>query len=140
GLFPILALMTISSFVLRPVVELLPSIADVIYGSGAGTLALFSSCMGLGAAVSGAWMASNAKPSPFNTILVASIAMSLCTGRLLSVYGLLLDGAPAVRPRTTGLSCELVGLQAPGILASILTLAATLLTSRRRVPITRGLL
>lgn len=182
GLFPILALMTISSFVLRPVVELLPSIADVIYGSGAGTLALFSSCMGLGAAVSGAWMASNAKPSPFNTILVASIAMSMCTGllvladneiagatvafitgggmlassvstqvlmqlktpealkgRVLSFYALIFIGAPALGALIIGLASDLVGLQAPFILASILTLAATLLTWRRRVRIARGL-
>lgn len=182
GLLPTLALMTISSLFLRPVVELLPSIADTIYGSGAGTLALFSSIMGLGAAVSGVWMASNARQSPFDTILLACTAMSVCTGllvligneiagaaisfiagggmlassvstqvlmqiqtpealkgRVLSFYALIFIGGPALGALIIGLASDLVGLQMPFLLASALTLAATLLTWARSAGIKQGL-
>lgn len=60
-------------------------------------------------------------------------------GRVLSFYALIFIGAPALGALIIGLASDLVGLQAPFILASILTLAATLLTWRRRVRITRGL-
>jgi predicted MFS family arabinose efflux permease len=57
----LLALLTVSSLCVRPFIELLPGIAAVIYDGGAGTLALLTATVGIGAVVGGLWLARRAR-------------------------------------------------------------------------------
>lgn len=54
---PLLAILACASFLTRPVVELLPGIAEAVFDQGADGLAWLTSAMGLGAMASGFWIA-----------------------------------------------------------------------------------
>ncbi|MBT5048572.1 MAG: MFS transporter [Rhodospirillaceae bacterium] len=54
---PLLAILACASFLTRPVVELLPGIAEGVFDQGAHGLAWLTSAMGLGAMASGFWIA-----------------------------------------------------------------------------------
>ena len=57
----LLALLTATSLCARPFIELLPGVAAVIYGGGAGTLALLTAMVGIGAVAAGLWLARRAR-------------------------------------------------------------------------------
>jgi MFS family permease len=54
---PLLAMLACASFLTRPVVELLPGFAAAVFERGPGGLAWLTSAMGVGAMVSGLWIA-----------------------------------------------------------------------------------
>ena len=54
---PLLLIMTATSILAAPVLELLPGFADAVFGRGADGLAWFTSASGIGAVISGIWLA-----------------------------------------------------------------------------------
>jgi MFS family permease len=57
GIGPMLLLMVVLSLGVRPFVELLPGFADAVFHRGAEALAMLSSTIGIGAVLSGIWLA-----------------------------------------------------------------------------------
>ena len=77
GIGPMLLLLSAASLGLRPFVDLLPGFADAVFAGGAGTLALLSSSVGIGAVVSGAWIAQRGGGGLTRLILLATLLMAL---------------------------------------------------------------
>lgn len=57
GIWPLFMMLTFASICLRPMQDMLPGFADVIFSSGAQGLAWLTSGMGLGAMISALWVA-----------------------------------------------------------------------------------
>lgn len=68
GILPMLFVMTALGLGVRPVVELLPGIADAVFNAGVGALATLTSAMGVGSVIAGLWMGS--RSSKGNLFLV----------------------------------------------------------------------
>ena len=77
GIGPMLLLLSAASLGVRPFVDLLPGFADAVFAGGAETLALLSSSVGIGAVVSGAWIARRGGGGLTRLILVATLLMAL---------------------------------------------------------------
>jgi len=74
----LLALLTATSLCARPVVELLPGVAAEIFGGGAGTLALLTATVGIGAVAAGLWLARRPGNGGLTAIvLTAALAIAL---------------------------------------------------------------
>ncbi|MDA0652276.1 MAG: MFS transporter [Proteobacteria bacterium] len=85
---PLLAILACASFLTRPVVELLPGIAEGVFGRGPDGLAWLLSAMGIGAMASGFWIAQRGKIDGLpqittNTLLSGVLVLILfaCTDR-----------------------------------------------------------
>ena len=76
GIGPLLGLMTVLSLGARPFVELLPGLADAVFNSGADGLAAISSIVGLGAVVSGLWMAQRGTRPGLTELTMAATALA----------------------------------------------------------------
>jgi predicted MFS family arabinose efflux permease len=72
------------------------------------------------------------------TLLQTAVDESM-RGRVLSLFGLIFRGGPALGALVIGAASELVGLQALLAAGALLGLAACLALWRRRQAITRGL-
>lgn len=173
---PLLLLMLGLSVLARPVGELFPGFADVVFGRGAVGLAWLSSAIGLGAVAGGVWLArrgstvgllpialAGAGASGISLLLftatdnfwiaipaiamfgaaVVSSAISTQTlllgavgehmrGRVLSLYGVIFRGGPAVGSLLMGGLSDLVGLRWPLAVGGLLCVAAAALTWRGR--------
>lgn len=173
---PLLLLMLALSVLARPVGELFPGFADVVFQRGAVGLAWLSSAIGLGAVAGGVWLArrgsavgllpialAGAGLSSLSLILftatdifwiaipaiglfgaaVVSCAISTQTlllgaveehvrGRVLSLYGVIFRGGPAVGSLLMGGLSDLFGLRWPLAIGALLSLAAAALAWRGR--------
>lgn len=163
----------------RPMVELLPGIADVFFAGGPKTLALLTSTFGAGAIAGGLWLAGRRTETDLAAIVTASalvlaaalgafilspslwfavpavavlgVAMvitgagiqtllqvnvdSAMRGRVLSLYGLIMRGGPALGALAMGWAAEYLGLRWPlagG--AALVALAALAIAVRMRRP------
>lgn len=161
---PLLLLMLVLSMLTRPVGELFPGFADLVFHRGAEGLAWLSSAIGLGAVAGGAWLAqrgsavgllsialAGAGVSGFALVVftatdmfwvaipaiglfgaaVVSCAISTQTlllgaveehvrGRVLSLYGVIFRGGPAVGSLLMGGLSDLFGLRWPLAVGSLL--------------------
>jgi MFS family permease len=183
GIGPLLGLMTVMSLGARPFVELLPGLADAVFNSGADGLAAISAVIGLGAVISGLWMAQRG-PKPGLTELTmaatalaavavfglslspglgmamlfaafAGVSMIVCgvgtqtllqmavaaemRGRVMSLYGMVFRAGPAAGAFVMGIASEWVGLRAPLVAGSALTLLVWLWLWRRRQAMSQAL-
>ncbi|HEX6142391.1 MAG TPA: MFS transporter [Geminicoccaceae bacterium] len=181
GIGPLLLLHLVLALGVRPFVELLPGFASEVFTGGAGTLAVLSSTVGIGAIVGGLWMA-QLRPPITRVVLGAAVALALVIfgfalapslgsavvlvglagagmlvagagaqtvvqtaleddmrGRVMSLYGLILRGGPAVGALVMGAAADLFGLRAPLALGALLALAAALWLFGRRRAIDRAL-
>ncbi len=155
GVRSLLAFLLVSSLGARALVELLPSVADELFGAGADGLALLTSALGLGATLSGVLLAQlgiSRIPSLLRLVLGSTVALALANavlvatgdlyiglaaaglagvatvagaigtltilqmtvadhyrGRILSLYGMILRGSPAVGAILLGASADLFG-------------------------------
>jgi MFS family permease len=83
GILPVI-LLTISAAVLvRPLTELLPGFADVIFGRGAEGLAAMMSAFGIGGMVASLWLANRNRIEGTTSILLVGVATS---GVLTAVF------------------------------------------------------
>lgn len=181
GIGPLLLLHLVLALGVRPFVELLPGFASEVFAGGAGTLAVLSSTIGIGAIVGGLWMA-QLRPPITQIVLGAAVALTLVIlafalapsyylaivlvglagagmlvagagaqtvvqtaveegmrGRVMSLYGLILRGGPALGALAMGAAGDLVGLRAPLAAGSLLALLAALWLYHRRRSIGRAL-
>lgn len=173
---PLLLLIMTISVLGRPVGELLPGFADVVFARGAGGLAWLTSALGLGAVIGGVWLAKRGRGAGLLMIALfggvgCAIALLLFTGttifwvavpaaalfggsmvtsaiatqtlilgvvedavrgRVLSLYGVIFRGGPAIGSLIMGALSGPFGLRLPVATAGILCLAATALLWRRR--------
>lgn len=173
---PLLLLMLAVSLLARPVGELFPGFADVVFGRGAGGLAWLTSAVGLGAVAGGVWLAK--RGSSLGLLLIALMGAGGCAislllftgttlfwvavpaaavfggamvssaiatqtlllgavddavrGRVLSLYGVIFRGGPAVGSLIMGSLSGPFGLRWPLAVGGLCCLAATALLWRRR--------
>lgn len=183
GMAPLFGLMIVGCVAARPVAELLPGFADLVFQAGATGLATMTSAIGIGAVAGGCWMAGRAGTKGLtdlvfsgNSILglsvvlfatsdslavalpalvVAGAAMvgsSIGTqtliqlsvepavrGRVLSLYGLIFRGGPAVGALLAGLIAEHTGLDWPILAGAVLSTVCGLGLWRKRTRIIRSL-
>lgn len=80
GIGALLCLVTATAIGLRPFLELLPGFAAEIYQGDAGTLAVLTSAVGVGAVIGGFWFAQAGNPDLLRTVLLNSALaiVSLC--------------------------------------------------------------
>lgn len=173
---PLLLLMLALSVLARPVGELFPGFADVVFLRGAVGLAWLSSAIGLGAVAGGIWLAQRGSavgllPIALAGAGVSSVSLMLFTatdifwiaipsiglfgaavvscaiatqtlllgavgedmrGRVLSLYGVIFRGGPAVGSLLMGGLSDLFGLRIPVAVGGILCLGAALWSWRGR--------
>jgi len=173
---PLLLLMLAISVLARPVGELFPGFADIVFGRGAGGLAWLTSAVGLGAVAGGIWLAKRGSAVGLLTIALmggggcavslllftgtalfwvavpaaavfggAMVSSAIATqtlilgavddavrGRVLSLYGVIFRGGPAVGSLIMGALSGPFGLRWPLAVGGLLCLAATALLWRRR--------
>lgn len=183
GMAPLFGLMIVGCVAARPVAELLPGFADVVFQAGATGFAAMTSAIGIGAVAGGVWMAGRARTEGLtdlvfsgNSILGLSIVLfatsdslaialpalvvagaamvgsSIGTqtliqlsvepavrGRVLSLYGLIFRGGPAVGALIAGLIAEHTGLDWPILVGAVLSTVCGLWLWRRRTRIIRSL-
>jgi MFS family permease len=72
---PVLVIILASSFLGRPVMELLPGFASEVFGRGAAGLAWLTSAAGLGAMVVGIWFAQWGRAAWLTNLLVMGVAV-----------------------------------------------------------------
>jgi len=175
GIAMLLIMMAILSIAVRPFIELMPGFAAGVLEGGAGTLALLSSTIGIGAVAGGIWLAQRGGSEGLTrivlvgttmagvTVLGFALSRSLWTalpcvaltgfflvtcgvgvqtllqtavdgsmrGRVLSLYGLLFRGGPALGALAMGAASEIAGLAAPLVAGCLASTAITLLAWRR---------
>jgi len=89
GIAPLLLMLSALTVFSRPVIELLPGVVAQIFTGGAGTLAAFTSTVGVGAIIGGVWLAGRSGPQGLTrlalvngvVVAVAQIAF-VATGRI----------------------------------------------------------
>ncbi len=85
---PLLLLIAISALLGRPLFELLPGFADLVFGRGANGLAILTSAIGLGAIVAGLWLALRASMTGLRMI---AFTTSVLTGISVAGFALTSD-------------------------------------------------
>jgi MFS family permease len=167
GIGPILMIVAITSVAGRPVAELLPGFAAVVFERGAVGLAWLTSASGIGAVLGAMWLAQRGRLGGLTRILVWNVLMVALTlalfaatdnfwigtlgiaavgfalvvsgtatqtlvqwsvdesmqGRVLSIYGLLWLGGPALGTLAMGGLSELFGLRAPVLGGAVICVA-----------------
>lgn len=174
GMRPLFLLFIASAIAIRPVGELLPGLADQVFGGGPETLAMLSSSLGLGAVAAGFWTARQPGGQQVRLALAATLAAALAAvglalapslplallvialfgaallvggvsaqtlmqlaappqlrGRVMSLFGLVFRGGPALGAVLLGGAADLVGLRL-GLLVGALGMIAAWLPIRRR--------
>lgn len=177
---PSFALMAAVGLLVRPVIDLLPAISDVLYDAGVGELAVYTSAVAFGAMLCAVWLGTLPTDAPRLRIATASAAaMAIFTillmavrapvlvvplliavgaanvgtfisiqiilqmdsasnmrGRVLSLYGLVFRGAPALGALVAGFAADELGFQWPLSVAALAAAAGLipfwLGTSRHR--------
>ena len=162
---PALILLIAAAFGIKPFLELLPGLADGVYGAGVRGFATFSAVAGVGAILAGVWMAMRGTSRGMTRIAFASMVMGtigvliVCAtkviwvgllgtfivgaattlagtstqilmqisvegavrGRVMSLYGMVHRGVPALGAVIIGFTAEWVGLQVAMIGGGVLT-------------------
>jgi predicted MFS family arabinose efflux permease len=80
GIAALLCLVTATAVGLRPYMELLPGFAADVYEGGAGTLALLTSAIGIGAVIGGFWVAQRTTPDLTRIVLSSSLLATVSLG------------------------------------------------------------
>ena len=110
---PLLLLLAAASVCARPFVELLPGFADAVFARGAPGLAMMTATLGLGAMLTGLWLAGRDPARPLAPLALASpllVAVALfgfvaAPSLALALPALFLAGAGAV---TSGIATQTV--------------------------------
>ncbi|NQV99386.1 MAG: MFS transporter [Rhodospirillales bacterium] len=84
----VMLMMLATAILLRPIVQLLPGIADEILKSGVNGFAYLTASIGGGAIVGGYWMAQRSSPNTFNMALVGILISLLANAGLLTAESL----------------------------------------------------
>ncbi|WP_282606344.1 MFS transporter [Pelagibius sp. Alg239-R121] len=77
GIGPMLLLLATASLGVRPFVELMPGFAARVFGGGADTLALLTSTVGIGAVMSGLWIARRGGGGLTKLVLLNTLLLAL---------------------------------------------------------------
>ncbi len=165
GIGPALILLAAAAIGIKPFLELLPGLADGVFGAGVEGFATFAAVAGAGAIVAGLWIAARGAAQGttriafgsmllgvvgvfivsatqiiwiglFGTFLVGAAVTLAGTstqilmqnsvegamrGRVMSLYGMVHRGAPALGAVIIGIAAEWIGLQAAMIAGGVLT-------------------
>jgi len=180
---PVLTMLIVSAFCLRPISELLPGVADDVFGRGVDGFTALTAGFGVGAIGGGLWMAQRGgredlpKLALLGSLITLAgvlgmvstqsfIAALACTvvsgfglvmtgvgtqstlqflvdgdlrGRVLSLYGVIFVGGPALGALALGGLAETIGLRWPIGGAALLALAVWLLIWPKRRSITAAM-
>lgn len=170
GIGPLLIVIAAVAFGVKPYLELLPGVADQVYGGGARALAELTAATGLGALVMAVWLAQRGSVRGLTAITLASMAVGgiaivlfsvttiywlglVCAvitgggmtvagigtqtlmqhavdgpmrGRVMSLYGIIFRGAPALGALLLGMLSEVIGLQAALAIGGAMTIVVFL--------------
>lgn len=176
GIGPMLLVISAVAFGVKPYLELLPGVADRVYGGGAQTLAELTAATGLGALVMAVWLAQRGSLRGLTLIALISMAVAggailvfsvtdvywlglICAfvagggmtvagtgtqtlmqsavdgpvrGRVMSLYGIIFRGAPALGALLLGMLSEVIGLQAALAIGGVSTILVCLWLWRLR--------
>jgi len=78
GIAPLLAMHFVSTFAARPIIDMLPAFADGELGAGIEAVSLLTSVVGIGAIVSGVWLAARpAGPGLLRLVMGAMLLLGL---------------------------------------------------------------
>ncbi len=183
GIGPMLLALNAVSFGLKPFLDMLPGVADLIYGMGAHGLSMLTSAAGLGALAAAIWMAQRGKVTNLSYYSLASLPVgaaaimllaatdffwlglgcafmcgaamtvngtstqtlmqtaveSSVRGRVMSLYGVIFRGTPALGALIMGSASEAVGLPAVFIAGGALSLIAFAWMWQRRAKVAASL-
>jgi predicted MFS family arabinose efflux permease len=175
GIGPALILLTATAIGVKPFLELLPGLADGVFGAGVEGFATFAAIAGAGAIVAGLWVAARGAAQGTTRIAFGSMLLGVvgvvivCAtqifwigllgtflvgaaitlagtstqilmqnsvegavrGRVMSLYGMVHRGAPALGAVIIGVAAEQIGLQAAMIGGGALTFIVFVLMLRR---------
>jgi predicted MFS family arabinose efflux permease len=175
GIGPALILLTATAIGVKPFLELLPGLADGVFGAGVEGFATFAAIAGAGAIVAGLWVALRGAAQGTTRIAFGSMMLgvvgvfTVCAtqifwvgllgtflvgasvtlagtstqilmqnsvegavrGRVMSLYGMVHRGAPALGAVIIGVAAEQIGLQAAMIGGGALTGIVFVLMLRR---------
>ncbi len=176
GILLILMVLTIVSFLVRPINEMLPGFADKVFSTDALGLAWMMSALGLGSIVGGYAVISRSESAALPRMLITNFAMlattlvifsltntlwlglillaalgysftvnGICTqfliqsaveddlrGRVMSIYGLIIRGAPALGAVLIGILAEILGLGVPFLAAGVILALMAILAFLKR--------
>jgi len=80
GILPTLMLATFSAMLVRPLGDLMPGIADTVFGRGADGLATLMACMGIGGMIGSFWLANRNRITGMSSIfLYGTVVYALST-------------------------------------------------------------
>ena len=172
---PALILLIAAAIGIKPFLELLPGLADGVFGAGVEGFATFAAIAGAGAIVAGLWMAARGTAQGTTRIAFGSMILgvvgvfTVCAtqifwvgllgtflvgaaitlagtstqilmqnsvegavrGRVMSLYGMVHRGAPALGAVIIGVAAEQIGLQAAMFGGGVLTAIVFVLMLRR---------
>ena len=74
GIGPLLLFAAVTSVMMRGVQEVLPPFVDQVFGQGANGLAMLTACIGIGALISGIWVASRGRVAGTTRLAVYAVA------------------------------------------------------------------
>ncbi len=175
GIGPALILLGAAAIGIKPFLELLPGLADGVFGAGVEGFATFAAVAGAGAIVAGVWMAARGTAQGTTRIAFGSMMLGVVgvfivsatqifwvgllgtflvgaavtlagtstqimmqnsvegsvRGRVMSLYGMVHRGAPALGAVIIGVAAEQIGLQAAMIGGGVLTGVVFVLMLRR---------
>ena len=165
GIGPALIMLIAAAIGIKPFLELLPGLADGIFGAGVEGFAIFAAIAGAGAIVAGLWIAARGEAEGTTRIAFGSMVLGAVgvftvsatqifwigllgtflvggavtlagtttqilmqnsvegamRGRVMSLYGMIHRGAPALGAVIIGLAAEKIGLQTAMIGGGMLT-------------------
>lgn len=172
---PALILLIAAAIGIKPFLEMLPGLADGVYGAGVKGFATFSAVAGAGAILAGVWMAARGTSKGITRIAFGSMVLGtigvliVCAtqiiwvgllgtfivgaattlagtstqilmqmsvegavrGRVMSLYGMIHRGVPALGAVIIGVTAEWIGLQLAMIGGGVLTGLVFVLMLRR---------
>ena len=183
GIGPMLLVITAVAFGVKPYLELLPGVADQVYGGGARALAELTAASGFGAMTMALWLAQRGSVRNLTRFVLLNTAMAGATivifafsdiywlgllfavvigggmtvsgagtqtlmqhavdgairGRVMSLYGIIFRGAPALGALLLGMLSEVIGLQEALAIGGGTTVLVTLWLWRLRHVAARAL-
>jgi predicted MFS family arabinose efflux permease len=175
GIGPALILLVAAAIGIKPFLELLPGLADGVFGAGVEGFATFAAVAGVGAIIAGVWMAARGTSQgitfiAFGSMILGSVGVFIvCAtqifwvgllgtflvgaavtlagtstqilmqisvegamrGRVMSLYGMVHRGVPALGAVIIGVAAEYIGLQTAMIGGGVLTSIVFVVMLRR---------
>ena len=175
GIGPALILLTAAAIGIKPFLELLPGLADGVFGAGVEGFATFAAVAGAGAIIAGVWLTARGTSQGITRIAFGSMVLgtvgvfTVCAtqifwvgllgtfvvgaavtlagtatqimmqisvegavrGRVMSLYGMVHRGVPALGAVIIGVAAEQIGLQTAMIGGGVLTGIVFVLMLRR---------